>query len=91
MQGTNEWSRRSVVFDVPEGAAQLDIGFALSGPGAIWADDLSIEVVDVNTPLTRLFPSAPVDTDFDALTAMTFFTYASNDGTEETMRPTPDL
>ena len=67
MHGTNEWSRRSVVFDVPEGTAGLDIGFALSGPGAIWADDLSIEVVDVNTPLTRLFPSAPVDTDFDAL------------------------
>jgi hypothetical protein len=65
MHGTNDWSRRSVVFDV-EVATELEIGFALTGPGAIWADDFSIEVVDRATPVTRLFPSAPVDTDFDA-------------------------
>jgi hypothetical protein len=66
MHGTNEWSRRSIVFDVDEAAAELLIGFALSGPGVIWADDFSIDVVDSRIPLTRLFPSAPVDTDFDA-------------------------
>ena len=65
LHGTNEWSRHSVVFDVEDTATWLTIGFALSGPGAIWADSFSIEVVDASIPLTRVFPSAPVDTDFD--------------------------
>lgn len=65
MHGTNEWSRQSVVFDVEGAPAGLKIGFALSGAGAIWADSFSIEVVDTRTPVTRVFPSAPVDTDFD--------------------------
>ena len=65
MHGTNEWSRQSVVFDVEGSPAGLKIGFGLSGPGAIWADSFSIEIVDARTPLTRIFPSAPVDTDFD--------------------------
>jgi hypothetical protein len=65
MHGTKEWSRRYIVFDVDETAVELRIGFGLSGPGVIWADDFSINVVDPRTPLTRVFPSAPVDTDFD--------------------------
>ena len=65
MHGTNEWSRQFVVFDVEGAPAGLKIGFALSGAGAIWADSFSIEVVDTRTPVTRVFPSAPVDTDFD--------------------------
>jgi len=65
MHGTNEWSRRSLVFDVGDSATSLTIGFALSGPGAIWADNFSVEVVDASVPLTHIFPSAPVDTDFD--------------------------
>jgi serine/threonine protein kinase len=63
--GTNEWSKQSVVFDVDGAPTGLAIGFGLSGPGAIWADNFSIEVVDASIPLTRVFPSAPVDTDFD--------------------------
>ena len=65
LHGTNEWSRQSVVFDVDGAPTGLTIGFGLSGPGAIWADNFSIEVVDASIPLTRVFPSAPVDTDFD--------------------------
>ncbi len=65
MHGTNDWSRQSVVFDVEDAPTGLRIGFALSGPGAIWADNFSIEVVNASVPLTRVFPSAPVDTDFD--------------------------
>jgi protein kinase-like protein len=65
MHGTNEWSRQSVVFDVEGRAVALTIGFALTGPGVIWADGFSVDVVDASVPLTRVFPSAPVDTDFD--------------------------
>ena len=65
LRGTNEWRRHAVVFDVPEDAKDVVVGFGLSGPGAIWADDFSFEVVDPSTPLTRTLPTSPVDLDFD--------------------------
>jgi len=68
MHGTNEWSRRSIVFEIDDEVAEMRVGFALSGPGVIWADDFSIEVVDRNTPVTRVLPPAPVDADFSAPT-----------------------
>jgi hypothetical protein len=44
----------------------LAIGFALAGPGTVWADNFSIELVDAGTPLTRTLPPAPVDPGFDS-------------------------
>jgi len=66
LHGTNDWGRHAVVFDVPDGTAQMAVGFGLFGPGAVWADDFSITVVETSVPLTRTLPSAPVDPDFDS-------------------------
>jgi serine/threonine protein kinase len=66
LSGSNEWGRHAVVFDVPGDAVSLAIGFALAGPGTVWADNFSIDVVDASTPLTRTLPSAPVDPGFDS-------------------------
>jgi hypothetical protein len=65
LRGTNEWRRHAVVFDVPGDAQDVMVGFGLSGPGAIWADDFSFEVVDASTPVTRTLPTSPIDLDFD--------------------------
>jgi hypothetical protein len=66
LHGTNDWGRHAAVFDVPDGTAQLAVGFGLFGPGAVWADNFSITVVETSVPLTRTLPSAPVDPDFNS-------------------------
>jgi hypothetical protein len=66
LHGSNDWGRHSVVFDVPEDPMFMAIGFALAGPGAVWADNFSVDVVDGDTPVTRTLPSAPVDPGFDS-------------------------
>ena len=45
-RGTTDWSRHVVVLDVPEAAARLAFGALLHGTGQVWADDLTLEVVD---------------------------------------------
>ena len=44
--GTTDWSRHAVVLDVPEAAVRLAFGALLHGTGQVWADDLTLEVVD---------------------------------------------
>jgi hypothetical protein len=46
VMGTTDWSRHSVVLDVPEAAVRLAFGALLHGTGQVWADDLTLEVVD---------------------------------------------
>lgn len=49
--GTQDWTLRSVVLDVPEDAASLHFGFFLRGLGRCWATDFALEEVggDVET------------------------------------------
>jgi hypothetical protein len=47
-----EWERLSIVADVPVEADVVYYGFALMGGRAIWLDDVRIESVDPQTPLT---------------------------------------
>ncbi len=52
--GTTDWSRHAVVLDVPERAVRLGFGSLLTGTGQVWADDLTLEVVDPKeVPVTR--------------------------------------
>jgi hypothetical protein len=44
--GTSDWSRHEVVLDVPEAAVRLAFGALLVDTGQVWADDLTLEVVD---------------------------------------------
>jgi hypothetical protein len=46
VMGTTDWSRHAVVLDVSEAAVRLGYGALLHGTGQVWADDLTLEVVD---------------------------------------------
>ncbi len=46
VMGTTDWSQHAVVLDVPEAAVRLAFGVLLHGTGQVWADDLTLEVVD---------------------------------------------
>ncbi len=45
-KGTTDWARYEVVLDVPEAALRLAFGPVLRGEGQVWADDLTLDVVD---------------------------------------------
>jgi len=69
--GTRDWERYEVVLDVPEGATGLAFGVLLTPrPGKLWVDDLSLEVVGQEVPVTGtsapLYPRRPVNPDFEA-------------------------
>ncbi len=66
LRGTNGWSRQAFVFDVPDNGAEITIGFALKGSGAVWADDFSFEVVDSGVPVTTTtLPKGPSNLSFE--------------------------
>jgi hypothetical protein len=54
---TRPWTRYEVVLDVPKDAVQVAFGILLAGGGYLWADDLSLTVVDEGVSTTDLgFP-----------------------------------
>jgi hypothetical protein len=52
LSGTRDWERQSVVLDIPEEANVISYGLLLSGPGKAWLDDVKLEVVAPNVPVT---------------------------------------
>ena len=52
LTGTNDWKHASIVVDVPPGTVGLAYGVLLVGPGVIWVDDLTLEIVDQSVPVT---------------------------------------
>ena len=52
IQGTTGWQKYEIVLDVPEGAQNIIFGMMLSGPGKAWLDDVRIDVVGRNVPVT---------------------------------------
>lgn len=50
--GTNDWTKKEIVMDVPERAGVLSIGAALYGGGQMWFDGLMFEEVGLDVPLT---------------------------------------
>jgi hypothetical protein len=51
--GSTDWQRYDVVLDVPQAAQHIVIGAALQGPGKVWIDDVSLEVVSTDVPTTE--------------------------------------
>ncbi|HKE17427.1 MAG TPA: hypothetical protein VKB80_21280 [Kofleriaceae bacterium] len=51
-QGTFDWRRCDVVFDVPERADTIHITPYLEGRGTVWIDDVSLDEVGRDVPLT---------------------------------------
>ncbi|EMI41522.1 serine/threonine-protein kinase [Rhodopirellula sp. SWK7] len=51
--GTHDWHEVEIILDVPDDASVITFGAILTGDGRLWVDDLSIAVVDDQTPPTR--------------------------------------
>src|SRR5260370_11890408 len=45
IKGTSGWQNYTVVLDVPQDATAIGLGILLSGTGAVWLSNLSVEVV----------------------------------------------
>lgn len=46
IRGTSNWIKCEIVVDVPEESGSLHFGALISGPGKIWFDNISFEIVD---------------------------------------------
>jgi hypothetical protein len=44
--GTTDWARYEVHLKVANGADQIEVGVNLFGPGAVWIDDVALDVVE---------------------------------------------
>ncbi len=69
LAGTQPWTRHAIVLDVPTSATEISYGVLLAGAGALWADDVRLEVVGPEVPTTDLIvrdlvPS-PTNLDFE--------------------------
>ncbi|MCB9678065.1 MAG: hypothetical protein H6737_23395 [Alphaproteobacteria bacterium] len=70
LRGTNDWTEVSVVLDVDAEATGLVFGILLSGPGAVWLDDVHVEEVPRTVEVTDLEkkkkrPTRPKNLDFE--------------------------
>jgi len=68
LKGTNDWTVRRVVLDVPEDAASLHFGFFLKGLGRCWARGFTLEQVGSDIDPTSTFGRLhrPTNLDFGA-------------------------
>ena len=73
VKGTTDWARYEVVLDVPEAALILAFGPVLQGAGQVWADDLTLDVVDPKdiktTMITIMYAERPSNLDFETTPA----------------------
>lgn len=74
VKGTTDWKEYEIVLDVPEIATDLAFGALLSGKGKIWFDDIRMEVVGKDVPVTAksaeprpdISLESPANLDFEA-------------------------
>ena len=52
LAGDFEWRPCTVVFDVPERGMWIELGVGLAGPGKVWLDDVRLEEVATDAPVT---------------------------------------
>lgn len=68
VRGTTAWRRYEVVLDVPAGADEVYYGALLEGAGRLWVDEVTLEPVGVDVPVTeesRQPGREPSNLDFD--------------------------
>lgn len=46
VKGTTEWKRYEITLAIPPAADQVEVGAMLHGPGAMWVDDVELEIVE---------------------------------------------
>ena len=61
--GTTDWTRHSVVLDVPGNAISINLGAQLQGAGTMWIDDLQLDVVDASVPTTGVYSPLSINAD----------------------------
>ena len=54
IKGTTEWKLYEVVLDVPESGVEMTLGIMLDGPGQVWVNSGSVEIVSSAIPVTKL-------------------------------------
>lgn len=54
-----DWTQYSVVLDVPANAVGITFGFALVGAGQAWLDDVALDVVGRDVPVTAEGDAVP--------------------------------
>jgi hypothetical protein len=59
IKGTTEWQKYEVVLDVKDKATAIAFGILLDGPGAVWMNSATFEVVGQNVPTTNMTPVRP--------------------------------
>ena len=90
----NEWRHYDIVADVAEDAQSLNLGVFLLGSGKVWLDDVSLEVVGKDVPVTgrelpaRVPPAAPGL--FEVLGAMEVLRLNEVAGTDSEAENVPD-
>jgi hypothetical protein len=64
--GTSDWTRHDIVLEVPETAESLFYGLLLQQTGQVWMDELQIEVVTGDVPVTGTWRAQrPRNLDFE--------------------------
>jgi len=68
--GSRPWQKHEIVLEIAPDAADIAFGAMLSGPGTIWVDDLTFEIVDGTVPLTGsqkavVLPAEPLNLGFE--------------------------
>jgi hypothetical protein len=70
IKGTTDWKKYDIVLDVPTGSKDIAYGVLLGGKGKVWFDNLKMEEVDKNIPVTNMikesqYPKQPVNLDLE--------------------------
>jgi hypothetical protein len=66
IKGTSGWQSYAVVLDVPRDATAIGLGILLDGTGAVWLNQVSVEVVGTNVATTgKQMPKAPTNLGFE--------------------------
>jgi hypothetical protein len=57
IKGTQSWTSHDVVLDIPKDATGISFGVLLSGPGEVWVNHMTLEIVDQRVAVTSPGPS----------------------------------
>jgi hypothetical protein len=74
IRATSEWAKYEVVLDAAPDAQDLAFGVLIDGKGAVWIDDVALEVVDASvakTGIGRHYGAGPVNLDFEGASSAT--------------------
>ena len=68
IKGSQDWTQYRIVLDVENRATAIAFGILLSGQGTVWIDDVALDAVSTDVPVTdvMLKTKSPRNLDFEA-------------------------